>query len=359
MIQVPEFSITRIEAYIKKGQYSKIIVLCDENTSRLCMEQLVKELPMPIERITLLPGEHSKNLENAAYIWDQLLELDADRKAVLINLGGGMITDIGGFCASSYKRGIAFINLPTTLLGMVDAAIGGKTSINIRHYKNQVGLFAFPEAVFIDPVFLGTLPKRELIAGYAEILKYGLIQETKVSQQEEDKYSDQKDLLWEYIKYEEPVNIPDWIPIIKTCVDLKEAVVAADPKEKGLRKILNYGHTIGHAIESFSLDIDEVPLLHGESIAVGMIAEAYLSYKKTGLSKEALNDISAVIIRIFGKYIFENPGYDDLIHYMHMDKKNQADEIRFVLLEKIGKALYDVPCTIKEIKESLDYYLTL
>jgi 3-dehydroquinate synthase len=341
---LPLYGLHNFKQWHGDKQFPKIVVLTDDNTSMYCLPILTSHTEFPFDEIRLLPGEKSKTIENAAFIWNQLLEMEADRNTLLVNLGGGMICDIGGFCAAAFKRGIRFINIPTTLLAMVDAAIGGKTGVNLGHFKNQVGLFIPADEVIIDPVFLDTLPKRELIAGYAEVLKCGLIYDIK---------------LWDILKNKHPEDIKDWTAVIEKCTSIKQEVVKIDPKEKGLRKILNFGHTIGHAIESFSLENDDVPLLHGEAVAIGMIAEAWLSWKKAGLSKEALDEIISCISRIFPGYEVQKPAIDDLIHYIIKDKKNVSGEIRLVLLEKIGKAVYDIKCSLEEIEEALDYYYSL
>jgi 3-dehydroquinate synthase/3-phosphoshikimate 1-carboxyvinyltransferase len=335
-----QYQLHTLKEWLTGKSFSKIVVLTDDNTSEYCLPILSGLLNIPFPHINISQGEHSKSLENASYIWNELLKIDADRNSLLINLGGGMISDIGGFCAASFKRGISFINIPTTLLAMVDAAIGGKTAINIGPHKNQVGLFANPEEVFIDPVFLKTLHEREIISGYAEVYKYGLIYDAAFARK---------------LVNTSPVAIKDWLSIIENCVRIKEDIVLQDPREKGLRKILNFGHTIGHALESYSLEHDTDPLLHGEAVAFGMVAEAWLSHQKTGLTSIELNDLENHIKLVFNPVSMPGFSNKDLFQYLVKDKKNNAGIIRFALLETIGKAVYDIPCTLDEISGALDY----
>jgi 3-dehydroquinate synthase len=330
--------------WVAKRSFSKTIILTDNNTARFCLPVLSQGLKIRFHHITIASGENSKSIDNATYIWNQLLEAEADRNALLINLGGGMIIDLGGFCAATYKRGISFINIPTTLLAMVDAAIGGKTAVNIGHYKNQVGLFAEADKVFINPVYLQTLPERELVAGYAEVLKYGLISDKG---------------LWDKLKATPPQTITEWKEIINTCVSIKKEIVKADPKENGFRKILNFGHTIGHAIESYSLEAGNKPVLHGEAVAIGMIAEAWLSFEKSGLETPELEEITTALQSILTIKWPKKPDYDQLYDYMLKDKKNKDREVRFVLLMNIGDPEFDIYCSYEEICRALDYYFSL
>jgi len=330
-----------LKDWLSRKSFSRIIFLVDDNSSTHCLPIIKNDIQNYYGQIIIPHGENSKNLKTAETIWKQLLEMEADRNALLINLGGGMITDIGGFCAATYKRGISFINIPTTLLAMVDAAIGNKTGINIGHYKNQVGLFAKPDQILIDPIFLKTLPERELVAGFAEVLKYGLISNYE---------------FWKDLKDSNPKDIADWQSIIDTCVIMKKDIVKADPKEKGIRKILNYGHTFGHALESYSLENDAKPLLHGEAVAIGMVAEAWLSYEKTGLSAHELDEISTSIQTIFKIEKVKRPDLDMVYEYMLKDKKNKDNEVRFVLLKKVGEPVYDIKCSYEEMTRAYDYY---
>lgn len=262
-----------------------------------------------------------------------------DRKALMINLGGGVIGDMGGFCASIYKRGIRFINCPTTLLSQVDASVGGKLGIDFNGLKNHLGVFNEPETVIIAPEFLKTLPQAELRSGYAEIIKHGLIRDNAYFQ----KLQAQN---WES---------QDWESLIRHSVGIKKAVVEADPKENGLRKILNFGHTIGHAFESFFLDTQN-HLLHGEAIALGMIAEGFLSFEKVGFSFEEFREMSRFLLQVYGKVDFSLHELDPILDLCTQDKKNEGSVILFSLLESIGNCTYNIPVTREEIKHAIQYY---
>jgi 3-dehydroquinate synthase len=291
--------------------------------------------------IEVTPGEENKNIDFCIGIWRMLLDFGADRNSIIINLGGGVITDMGGFAASTFKRGIDFVQVPTTLLSQVDASVGGKTGIDMENVKNIIGTFTQPKAVYIHTPFLKTLSDRELRSGYAEVIKHGLIYDVS---------------LFKKLKGIVPKDLND--EIIYRSIEIKNEVVINDPFEKGLRKILNYGHTIGHAVESYSLKHDKVPLLHGEAIAIGFICEAYLSQKRNGLKEEELSVIVDTIRTTYPAYKLNKSNYPDLIDIMKNDKKNNAGQISFSLLSQIGKCSYDIYCTEEEIVESLDYYTT-
>jgi 3-dehydroquinate synthase len=323
--------------YIEK--YSCVFILTDSNTCNYCLPILSKHQDWNINIITLPAGENFKNLEACGYIWERLSMMKADRQSLLVNLGGGMVSDIGGFAASTYKRGIDFINIPTSLLAMVDAGIGGKTGINFLKYKNQVGSFAEAEEVLIYPAFLETLSSRELLSGFAEVLKYGLIADKN---------------LWENCK-KMPVNAQELIGIIKQCVDIKLSITNADPFEKAERKLLNFGHTVGHALESFSMINHQDPILHGEAVALGMIVEGFLSVSKTGLGESIFKEIRDRINENFPIYIFERFDIPEIIELTLQDKKNKNHSLQLVLLESIGKAVYDIECSIEEVTAALKY----
>lgn len=262
-----------------------------------------------------------------------------DRKALMLNLGGGVIGDMGGFCASLYKRGVRFINCPTTLLSQVDASVGGKLGIDFKGLKNHLGVFNEPETVVIAPEFLKTLPQAELRSGYAEIIKHGLIRDKA------------------YFKKLQAQNWEnqDWESLIRHSVGIKKAVVDADPKENGLRKILNFGHTIGHAFESYFLDTSN-HLLHGEAIALGMIAEGFLSFEKVGLSYEDFQELSQFLLKVYGKVNFSLHELDPILDLCLQDKKNEGQTLLFSLLESIGNCTFNIPVTREEIKNAIHYY---
>lgn len=313
----------------------KIAVLVDENTKRHCLEKLEYSFDVTIE---IESGERNKNLNTCEVIWKALTDASFTRKSLLVNLGGGVIGDMGGFAASTYKRGIRFISIPTTLLSQVDASIGGKLGIDFGLFKNHIGLFQNPNHVIIDPSFLTTLSLRELKSGYAEVLKHSLIYD-----------KDQWDRL-KVISFE----VLDWKEIIPRSVEIKHEIVGQDPLENGLRKILNFGHTLGHAIESHFLASDN-PLLHGEAVAIGMMLESHISYTKGWISKEDLDEITHLMRELYSLNDIL-PDYAALSTLLIQDKKNVGSTVSFSLIEKIGKCLYDITVSEHEILESLQWY---
>jgi 3-dehydroquinate synthase len=331
---------TGLKSFLEIRQNSSLIVLTDENTHKLCLPVLEKVLSANnFQVIQISAGEQFKNLDSCRIVWSELLKNNADRHSVLINLGGGVIGDLGGFCAATYKRGIDFIQIPTTLLAMVDASVGGKTGIDFNNIKNAVGIITDPSLVCINHIFLKTLPARELLSGFAEIIKHALIADEKY---------------WNSIKSLKTEAIP-FGNFIQRSVEIKKSIVAIDPREKGLRKILNFGHTIGHAIESMSWETEN-PLLHGEAIAIGMICESYISNQKTGLDAESLNEICNLIFNFYKPYNL--PGLDKgrFFEFILQDKKNQKNSINLSLLKKIGDCTFDIPVEKKLLEESLDWY---
>jgi 3-dehydroquinate synthase len=323
-------------------KYSKLIFLVDENTQLHCLPLvLVNTGILDAEIITIPSGEVHKTIETCSQIWTQLLEKGIDRKALLINVGGGVIGDMGGFCASTFKRGFDFIQLPTTLLSQVDASIGGKLGIDFRGVKNSIGVFQNPQAVFVIPKFLETLSKREIRSGFAEILKHGLIADAK-----------------QWTAFQKINNLENvvWEKFLAPSLRIKQRIVKADPFEQNVRKALNFGHTIGHAIESYALETD-TPLLHGEAIAIGLITESYLSYKVAGLPKEDLENITTYISSIYDFYSFSKNIFSTLLETMQQDKKNEHGKINFTLIDRIGNFQYNQQCSTELILESLGYYL--
>lgn len=322
--------------------YSKLVVLTDANTQSQCLPIVSSILSQNTIFISVRPGEIQKNLETCTEIWTQMTEAALDRKALMLNLGGGVITDMGGFCASLYKRGIRFLNMPTTLLSQVDASVGGKLGVDFNGLKNHLGVFNEPETVIIAPEFLKTLPKTELRSGYAEILKHGLIRDKAY---------------FAKLKAENWAS-QDWESLIIHSVEIKKAVVEADPKEAGLRKILNFGHTIGHAFESYFLD-SENHLLHGEAIALGMICEGFLSFEKNAFSFDELDQLTEKMFKIYGKVEFSLNDLDPILDLCLQDKKNEGSTLLFSLLNSIGDCTYNIPVTREEIKEAILYYHNL
>lgn len=312
------------------GEFSKVFVLVDESTNDKCFPLLLQNQDYfkYAEIIETPIGEQAKSLDIAYQIWGTLLENGADRNSLLINLGGGVITDLGGFIASTFKRGITFINVPTTLMGQVDAAIGGKTGINFEGIKNQIGTFNNPLFTFVDNSFLATLPKRELLSGLAEIIKYGLIEDSSII---------------DLVERDWNKHLPE---LIKKCISIKKRIVENDFKELGERKKLNFGHTIGHAFEVFY----DGQLTHGEAVAFGMVKEAELSFKQSLLREKEYLKIKKIINTNFGKLEFKNEEIERLLTFMKYDKKNLGDGINFTLLESIGNAKINYTLSEKEIR---------
>ena len=331
------------QSYLKTFENQQILIVVDENTHDYCLEYLITSFP-ELERaeIILLPvGEENKVMEVCFQVWQAFTEYKVGRKDLVINLGGGVVTDMGGFIASIYKRGLTFIHVPTTLLGMVDAAIGGKNGIDMDGFKNQLGTITQPACVFIDAGFLSTLPAEEIFNGYAEMLKHALIGDVE---------------LWEQIRHihsEEELIQPD---VILKAIQVKTNIIEQDPLEGGLRKKLNFGHTVGHALESHFFQ--STPISHGHAVALGMIAESFMSMRRELLSKEAYKEIEQTIIRSFPMIELNADDVSTVISLMYQDKKNEAKQIRSCLLQGIGNCLFDQHLTDSEIGESL-FHLTL
>jgi 3-dehydroquinate synthase len=326
----------------KRNSFSKLIVLVDENTLKHCYPQLVTKIPVfeEAEIIEIESGEENKSIEVCIQLWETLSELGADRQSLLVNLGGGVIGDMGGFIASTYKRGIPFINIPTTLLAQVDASVGSKVGIDLNHLKNQVGVFNNPAAVFIEASFLQTLDKRQLLSGFAEMIKHALIADADY---------------WRKIKKADLVSFLRFDPLIETSVRIKNEIVQEDPLEKNIRKILNFGHTIGHALESYFLE-NQQSLLHGEAIAIGMICEAYLSNRIIGLPDDSLKELSSFLLSVYSPVRINETACERIIELMVHDKKNTGGQLNFSLLSAIGKCEINQTASADLIKEALNYY---
>ncbi len=305
--------------------YSKIFIIVDENTSNECLPRFLANFAteVAIEIIELEAGEAHKNIETCLGIWNSLTELEGDRKSIIINLGGGVITDIGGFVACTFKRGIDFINVPTTLLAMVDASIGGKNGVDLGNLKNQIGIIREPKAVLIDTHFLSTLSAREMRSGLAEMLKHGLIYDK---------------LYWNKFKHLNNLSTDDLNSLIHESVQIKNIIVSEDLTENGIRKSLNFGHTLGHAIESYLLEHpNKKSLLHGEAIAIGMILESYISKEKNLISEIEYLEIKELINSLYDKVEFNETDIQKVIELLIFDKKNEFGTIQFALLDGIGK----------------------
>lgn len=332
---------------LKNKEYSILFILVDTNTHEHCLAPFLANLEThnTLEVIEIDSGEEFKNLETCTGVWNVLSELNCDRKSLMINLGGGVVTDLGGFVASAFKRGIDFINIPTSLLAMVDASIGGKTGVDLGNLKNQIGVIQNPKAVLIDTQFLGTLPLAELRSGYAEMLKHGLI-----SNQE----------YWDAVISNSYQNLESLNKLIYGSVSIKNQVVLNDPYEDSLRKTLNYGHTLGHAIESYFLSHQEKErLLHGEAIAIGMVLANYLSKQLTGLKDIDCDAYSKTILSFYKPVHFTNKDIEHIIGLLKFDKKNVGGRVNFVLLQKLGQAKVDCEVSNDLIYEAFEYYAKL
>ena len=308
---------------ILENNYSSIFILTDEHTNELCLPKFLPNLAteISIEIIEIEAGESIKNIITCSEIWSILSDLGADRKSVLINLGGGVVTDIGGFVASTFKRGIDFINIPTTLLGMVDASIGGKNGVDLGNLKNQIGTINVPKLLVIDSSFLETLSQQDMKSGLAEMLKHGLIYD---------------ELYWKQFLNLSDIDFAKFDTLIYRSIEIKNEIVTQDPTENGIRKALNFGHTLGHAIESHFLETKNA-LLHGEAIAIGMILESYLSKEKKILSNKEYIEIKSVLKSIYKEHLFSKNDINSIIELLIHDKKNEYGKVQFALIEKIGK----------------------
>ncbi|NOX87118.1 MAG: 3-dehydroquinate synthase [Chlorobi bacterium] len=324
-------------------KYPRYVLLVDDNTREHCLPVFREHLPelLSADVICIESGEQKKNLDQALFIWNELTRLNVDRDALMVNLGGGVLTDIGGFVAATYKRGIDFANVPTTLLGMVDASIGGKTGIDFGKFKNQVGLFVDPVAVIIDPVFLKTLEEKHWQSGFAEVLKYGLIMDRE---------------LWQWLYGKDYHEIDFWDKIIVRAARDKIDIVRHDFEEKGVRKNLNFGHTVGHAFESFFLKNNR-PITHGQAIAAGMICEAYISEKLTDLECSHKEEIVEMIDKNFSRLSVTEEDVPMLFDLMRQDKKVREGKLRFSLLKRLGKAVHDKEVGTDVVLESLEFYM--
>lgn len=324
-------------------EHDRLFVLTDDTTARLCLPVLQgMECMKGAEHIVIESGDTHKTLDSLAAVWTALGTGGATRHSCLVNLGGGMVTDLGGFAASTFKRGINFINIPTTLLAMVDASVGGKTGINFNGLKNEIGAFCDSRFVILDTQFLKTLDSRNIRSGYAEMLKHGLIS---------------NEGMWaELVNFN--LAQPDLAKLQRMVADsvaVKERVVEADPFEKGIRKALNFGHTIGHAFESWAMKRQH-PILHGYAVAYGLVAELYLSTRKTGFPTDKLRQTVSFIKEYYGTLGVTCNDYDDLLALMKHDKKNTAGHINFTLLGGIGDIHIDQTATKEEIFEALDFF---
>jgi 3-dehydroquinate synthase len=315
----------KLNQHLKENKYSNLFIIVDSNTNEYCLPKLlpILETDLTIEIIEFEAGEINKNIETCIEIWNVLTELGADRKTLIINIGGGVVTDLGGFVASTFKRGVDFIHIPTTLLSMVDASVGGKNGVDLGNLKNQIGVINTPKMVLIDTQYLETVPQNEMRSGLAEMLKHGLIFDKAY---------------WEQFLDLKAIDFADLDQLIYRSVEIKNEIVMQDPTEKNIRKSLNFGHTLGHAIESYFLENEnKTTLLHGEAIAVGMILESYISLHKNLITEAEYNQIKSTLKSIYDDIVFEENDIDPILELLIHDKKNEYGTIQFALIEGIGQ----------------------
>lgn len=331
---------------VQKYPVGKVFLLTDQTAAGFCLPIIDPVIiEFNIKTFAIPSGEENKNIQSVGLVWSFLSNNGADRKSLLINLGGGMLTDLGGFAASTFKRGLDFVNIPTTLLAQVDASLGGKTGFNFNGLKNEIGVFNEPHSVFINVDFLKTIDHANFLSGYAEMLKHGLIKSGTHWQ--------------ELLTYDlHTINYESLQQIIAHSVAIKEWHVSNDLTEQNIRKALNFGHTIGHAFESYAMKTNR-PILHGHAVVYGMIAELYLSFRKCGLERKELDSISAWLIAHYGKFEIQQSDFPALCQLMTHDKKNEGNRINFTLIPEIGKVEINVDCSKELIFEALEYYRIL
>ncbi|RRA91719.1 3-dehydroquinate synthase [Paenimyroides viscosum] len=330
---------------INDKKYSKIVFLVDENTAKHCLNYVLQWLAVEVtfEIIEIEQGEENKTIETCTAVWESLVELNIDRKALLINVGGGMVCDLGGFVAATYKRGIDFVNIPTSLLAMVDASVGTKTGVNLGGLKNMVGSFSQPQMVLIDTAFLETLPGNQMRSGLAEMFKHGLIADASY---------------WNQLKNLGELTTEDLLLLIYHSVSIKNEIVLQDPLEKNVRKLLNFGHTLGHVLETYSNSGKGIqPLLHGEAIAIGMILEAFISYKKNLLTKKSYLEIKETLNLMFESIVFTENDIEICTHLLIHDKKNVNGMVQFTLLTDIGSGVINEIVESELINEAFNDYM--
>ena len=335
-----------LDRAVRATEASAHFILGDENTLRHCLPELLAQAPhlREAETIGIPAGEASKCLAVCQDIWQHLTVRAADRDALLICLGGGVVTDLGGFIAGAYKRGIRCMHVPTTLMGMVDAAIGGKTGVDFGGVKNVLGVFHDPLGAYVHVPFLKSLGKRELLNGIAEMIKHGLVRDASHYE----------------ALCEAPLHdLAALMPLVERSAAIKAEVVKADPRESGLRKLLNFGHTIGHGIEAYSWESPQRALLHGEAVAMGMICEAWLSWRQGLLPREDNDRIAAHLLSLYKPFALQGDEHHRIIELMRNDKKNSAGQFRFTLLTGIGSAQTGTDITAAQVQEALDHYRLL
>ena len=335
----------QFNSHIQNCNYSRIFIIVDSNTHKYCLSKFLSKTVIDAQMLEIIefsPGEAFKTIDTCHQIWLALSELEADRKSLIINLGGGVVTDLGGFVACTYKRGVDYINVPTSLLAMVDASVGGKTGIDLGSLKNLVGVIANGLMVLVDTDFLESLPQEHMKSGLAEMLKHGLIADKAY---------------WNKLKSLNQLSWDDLEQLIFDSVKIKQGIVTEDPNEVGIRKSLNFGHTLGHAIESYQLESStKTTLLHGEAIAIGMVLESYLSFKLNRLKEADLQDIKTHLNSIYTKVSFNEADIEKISDLMRHDKKNSHGQIKFALLDRLGAPKLDCITEVPLIKEAFDFY---
>lgn len=325
---------------IAECRHDKLFVLVDETTEQLCLPLIAGfDCMQEAQRIVIGATDTHKTLDTLSHVWAELQRMGATRHSLLINLGGGMVTDLGGFAASTFKRGLEYINIPTTLLSMVDASVGGKTGINFGGLKNEIGVFNNANCAILDTIFLRTMDAENLLSGYAEMLKHGLISNEQT---------------WAELLSMDLNDLDKLGDLVEKSVAVKQRIVTEDPTEHGIRKALNLGHTVGHAFESLALE--RKPILHGYAVAYGLVVELYLCCVKTGFPQDKMRQTVGFIKENYGKMPITCDDYPKLIELMHHDKKNVGTDINFTLLGGIGDIRINQTATEEEIKEALDFY---
>ena len=371
---------------VQSTPHDRLFVICDTNTHELCLPLVSGfECMKGAHVITILPGDEHKTLQQVEQVWTALQQQGATRHSLCVNIGGGMVTDLAGFALSTFKRGMSFINIPTTLLAMVDASVGGKTGFNYGGLKNEIGVFSNADAVILDATFLRTLDRENILSGYAEMLKHGLIEPTPTPSQREgsfkDTFTSEQPLqsnntsplplggvgggLSALLTFD--VEQPDLVQLgrmVAESVQVKQRIVLEDPREQGLRKALNLGHTIGHAFEAMALGqigpmspISPMrPILHGYAVAYGLMCELYLSVMKTGFPVDTMRQVNSFILEHYGRMTITCDDYPTLLQLMTHDKKNTGNQINFTLLHNVGDLALNQTATKEEIEEALDFY---
>ena len=330
---------TALEEAVSESAHDRLLVLVDETTRDCCLPAISGfDCMREAQVITIGATDTHKTLESLSHVWSEMQRYGATRHSLMINLGGGMVTDLGGFAASTFKRGIPYINIPTTLLSMVDASVGGKTGINFGGLKNEIGVFNNARCVILDTMFLRTLDEENILSGYAEMLKHGLISDEST---------------WARL-LSFPLPHQALLPLLQESVSVKQRIVTEDPTEKGIRKALNLGHTAGHAFESLALE--RKPILHGYAVAYGLVVELYLCCVKTGFPQDKMRQTVNFIKEHYGRMTISCDDYPHLIELMRHDKKNVGNDINFTLLGGIGDIRINQTATEEEIKEALDFY---